>query len=202
MSTSVSHRALEVQSIASRHQLTSFKTEPLDPQKSSLTAARRVESGVSSTMFAAQSIKKLYDLTFEGGKKVKERPSELEERREDPSMKEAKAKAKVHSERRDGPSTAESGTFSSLHKLSTRRGGLRQRSSKLDDSPDLPRSNPPARRTTLSGSKVEKPNFYLRDILPVLQERNKLKEKVHLLECEVDSLKRYTHCKNAQHTTV
>ena len=188
-----SHHALEV--CIGSHKVTSCKTSPLDPQTTSAkgTVAQSDSlNGFSSSQQAAESIRKLYSLTFkdsqkaQNGKSKQERETEKGEEREAGEVKEEAA-------------TVGSSPFQSLRKsfkMSPKRRGRgesRKRSALSESSSESPqhRSNPILRRKTISGARMlEKPKFYLRDLLPIFQERNKLKEQVHLLECEVESLKR------------
>ena len=184
---SSSHRALEV-SVESQ-KVTLFKTPPLDPQTTSIKGTMKpLESEASSSQQAAASIRKLYDLTFTDSQKAKNEKVAAagEEREEEESRNDEEA------------ATAGSGPFLSLRKSfkisprGTRHGESKKEVSKSEKSPDLPHygSNPLTRRKTVGGHKIERPKFYLRDILPVLQEKNKLKEQIHQLEYEVESLKR------------
>jgi hypothetical protein len=148
--------------------------------------------GVSASQQAAESIKKLYDLTFtESEKEENQRLVEVkEEKLEGEEEVDCSVKEKEVEE------TTTSGPFLNFRKsfkVSQRHRESRKRCAKSEGSPELPRvaSNPPSRRKIVAGGKIEKPKFYLRDILPVLKERNQLKEQVHLLEDEVASLKRY-----------
>lgn len=183
-----SHHALEVS--LQDNKVTSFKTDPLNPEITSAKGSIKPASGggILATQQAAESIKKLYDLTFTESQK--EESQRLLEAKEKPEEEE-----EIDSSVKEEAVAAPSGPFMSFRKsfkMSQRHRELRKRSAKSEGSPELPHvaSNPSSRRKTIAGGKVEKPKFYLRDILPVLKERNQLKEQVHLLEDEVASLKR------------
>ena len=184
----LSHHALEV--LVQDNKLITFKTDPLDPETTSAKGSIKPANGkgVSATQQAAESIKKLYDLTFtESQKEENQRLMEMKEKLEEEEETDSPTKEEAVS--------APSGPFLSFRKsfkMSQRHRESRKRCAKSEGSPELPhvRSNPPSRRKTIAGGKIEKPKFYLRDILPVLKERNQLKEQVHLLEDEVASLKR------------
>ena len=177
---------------AQTHQLTSFKTVPLDPQTTSAKGTIKPAnscSGVSPTQQAAESIKKLYDLTFTES-----------EKEENQKLLEAEGilrkEEEVDSPVKEEEVTTPSGPFLSFRKsfkISPKHRESRKRSARSEGSPELPHigSSSSSRRKTIAGGKIEKPKFYLRDILPVLKEKNQLKEQVHLLEDEVASLKRY-----------
>ena len=183
-----SHHALEVS--LHDNKVTTFKTDPLNPETTTARGSIRPINGkgVSASQQAAESIKKLYDLTFtESGKEENQRMLEEKEKLE--GEEEADSPVKEETD------TTPSGPFLSFRKsfkASQRHRESRKRCAKSEGSPELPHvaSNPPSRRKTIAGGKIEKPKFYLRDILPVLKERNQLKEQVHLLEDEVASLKR------------
>ena len=190
---SSSHHALEVSAESQR--VTLFKTAPLDPKTTSIKGMiTPTESEASSSQQAAESIRKLYNLTFTESQKAKNEKAMAEEKERDEQKEEASV-----TEGKEAAATVQGyGPFLSLRKSfkisprSNRHGESKKQISRSQKSPDLPHygSNPPTRRKTVSGLKIERPKFYLRDILPVLQEKNKLKEQVHLLESEVESLKR------------
>ena len=183
----LSHHALEVS--LQDNKVTTFKTDPLDPETTSAKGSIKPANGtgVSASQQAAESIKKLYDLTFTESEKI-----------ENQRLLEAKEKLEVEEidspvkEERDMTSSVPFLSFRKSFKTSQRHRESRKHCAKSEGSPELPHvaSNPPSRRKTIAGGKIEKPKFYLRDILPVLKERNQLKEQVHLLEDEVASLKR------------
>ena len=191
VSTPSHHHALKVS--AQDHQLTSFKTDPLDPQTTNAKGVFELansSSSTSSSRQATESIKKLYDLTFtESQKEDYQKLLDLETLEEEETESLLKEEEEV---------TTSPGSFLSFRKSfkmsPKRRRESRKHCAKPEGgSPELPHlgSNSSSRRKTTAGSKIEKPRFYLRDILPVLKEKNELKEQVHLLEDEVASLKRY-----------
>ena len=191
--SSHSHHALEV-SVGSQR-VTSFKTTPLDPQTTSVKGTITPKDsghGVSPSQQAAESIRKLYDLTFSETPRVHDVKITVEKEADGEEEGERETAGAAANE----DTVVESSPFLSLRrsfKISPKRNEQKKRRSAIiERSPELPQhgSDSLARRKTVSGVRVEKPKFYLRDILPVLQERNKLKERVHLLECEVESLKR------------
>ena len=129
-------------------------------------------------------MKKLYGLTFTTNQKEGNQ-----------GQLEAKKPSKKEEEIDKEEATTTSDPYLGLRKpfkVSHRHRELRKRCAKSEGSSELPRisSNQPSKRKTMAGGKQEKPKFYLQDILPVLKERNQLKEQVHLLEDEVASLKR------------
>ena len=184
-----SHHALEVS--LQDNKVTTFKTDPLSPETTSAKGDIEPTSGTgaSTSQQAAESIKKLYDLTFtESEKEENQWLLEVKEKLEGEEEVDSPVGEKEEAD------TTSSGPFLSFRKsfkTSQRHRESRKRCAKSEGSPELPRvaSNPPSRRKTIAGGKIEKPKFYLRDILPVLKERNQLKEQVHLLEDEVASLK-------------
>ena len=186
-----SHHALEV--CVGSHKVTSCKTSPLDPQTTSAKGTiAQADNGFSSSQQAAESIRRLYSLTFKDSQKGQN--GELKQEGETEKISEREAGVA-----KEEAAAVGSSPFQSLRKSfktspkRRERDGSRKRSALSESSSESPRhrSNPIVRRKTVSGARMaEKPKFYLRDILPILQERNKLKEQVHLLECEVESLKR------------
>ena len=179
---------------AGSHKVTSSKTNPLHPQttsaKGTITPTDST-NGVSPSQQAVESIRRLYTLTFQDRQKAQNDKLKLEGETEEEGKREAGAA-------KEEAVTVGSSPFQSLRKsfkMSPKRrvhGESRKRSALSESSSESPRrgSNPIVRRKTVSGGRLEKPKFYLRDLLPLLQERNELKEQVHLLECEVESLKR------------
>ena len=207
LSIASGHHALEIS--VNSQKVTMIKSGPLNPQLTSVKGTiEPAESGggdsggaggVSPSQQAADSIRKLYDLTFvDGGpqtvKKERNTAAAEEEEEEDDGKEgtEEQDERDTASLVKKKEETTKVGTspfqsFRKSFKLSPRH-----KTSKPEASPELLHyGNSPLRRKTFGGAKVERPKFYLRDILPVLQEKNKLKEQVHLLECEIESLKRY-----------
>lgn len=183
---STSHHALEV-SVA-KQQLSSFKTPPLNPQATSAKGVVIPKSNTvsSSSQQAAESIKKLYNLTFTDVQKA-QNAKQLEAEEE---KKEDKNKTAVKEE----TSKSSFSSFRRSFKLSPKGSKHGQQSTRPESSPKSAQneSKSPSRRKTISSSRPEKPKFFLQDILPVLQEKNQLKEQVHLLEDQIESLQRYT----------
>ena len=184
------HHALEVS--LHDNKVTTFKTDPLHPETTTAKGSVKPTNGkgVSASQQAAESIKKLYDLTFTESEKVEN------QRRVEEKEKKLEGEEEVdypENEKKETDTTT-SGPFLSFRKsfkMSQRHRESRKRCAKSEGSPELPHvASNPSRRRTIAGGKIEKPKFYLRDILPVLKERNQLKEQVHLLEDEVASLKR------------